>query len=332
MTKYWSDEKLLEMGRAFQPACVLLAAAELDLFESLSEGPLSAHDLASAIDGDLRATQYLADALVALGLLEKLGGLYSAGPDVLRALTRGSSESVLPMLRHQANCLRSWSQLAAVVRSGQRHDRPPSIGGEEADTDSFIEAMDVASRFAAPRVVALVGPPRFRHLLDIGCGPGTWAIALLRATPGATATLFDLAEVLPIARRHIEAAGLSGRVEYAAGDYLSDLPLPTGVDLAWVSAIAHQNSRQQNRDLFSKVHAALDPGGRIMIRDIVMEESHTAPPAGAMFAINMLVNTDSGGTFSLKEMKEDLRGAGFIDVTLTRGEREMDSVLMATKP
>jgi SAM-dependent methyltransferase len=331
MAKYWSDEKLLELGRSFQGSCVLLAAAELDLFGALADGPQSAHDLASAIQGDLRATQYLADALVALGLLEKIGGLYSAGPDVLRALTPGSSDSILPMLRHQANCLRSWAQLAAVVRSGRRHDRPPSVRGPEADLEAFIEAMHVASRPVAGRVIAALGPPRFRQLLDIGCGPGTWSAALLRAMPQARGTLLDLPEVLPIARRYMEAERLSSRLDFVAGDYLADTPLPAGADLVWVSAIVHQNSRQQNRELFARVHAALEPGGRILIRDIVMDEAHTSPPGGAMFAINMLVNTDSGGTFSLKELKEDLRSAGFVDVTLTRAERDMDSVISATR-
>jgi hypothetical protein len=254
------EERLLEMGRAYQPACVILAAAELDLYGALTDGAKTAGQLAEAIGGDLRATTYLADALVALGLLEKNEGVYKAGPEALQMLTVGGSTSVVPMLRHQANCLRSWAQLAAVVRSGLPYDRPPSIEGESADRTSFIEAMNVASRAAAPRVVAAMGPPAFDHLLDVGCGPGTWTIAFLSSRPWSRATLLDLPEVLPITRSHIEAKGLIERVEFTAGDYLADETLPRGADLAWVSAIAHQNSRQQNRELFAKLHAALVPG------------------------------------------------------------------------
>ena len=89
------------------------------------------------------------------------------------------------------------------------------------------------------------------------------------------------------------------------------IALPAGADLAWVSAIVHQNSRAQNRALFAKVFAALAPGGRIAIRDILMEEDRTRPVAGALFAVNMLVATEGGGTFTFAELREDLEAAGF---------------------
>jgi SAM-dependent methyltransferase len=85
-------------------------------------------------------------------------------------------------------------------------------------------------------------------------------------------------------------------VTLAAGDFYVD-DLPAGADFAWVSAICHQHSRRHNRELFAKVYRALAPGGRIAIRDVVMEPCRTQPRDGALFAINMLVNTDTGGTF-----------------------------------
>jgi SAM-dependent methyltransferase len=325
----WTSEGVLELARAYQPACVLLAAAELDLFGALGQGSQTGAELAMALRSDPRATTVLADALTALGFLTKEGDAYSAAAGVLENLT--GTGSVLPMLRHQANCLRSWAQLAAVTRSG-RPERVPSILGADADRDSFIEAMEVASREAAPHVVASLGSLQFEHLLDVGGGPGTWTIAFLRAFPKARATLYDLADVVPIARRHVEAAGLVKRVRFVPGDLTTDEPLPGGVDLAWVSAIVHMNSRNQNRELFRKVLAALVPGGRILIRDIVMDETHTAPPGGALFAINMLVRTENGGTFSFAETCADLDAAGFRNPTLTRGKRDMDAVVSAVKP
>jgi len=316
------------MARAYQPACVLLAAAELDVFGVLAEGPRTAVELASALQSDLRATTILADALTALALLTKQADAYDLAPGVEESLT--GPRSVLPMLRHQANCLRSWAQLASVTRHGQP-EQLPSILGDAADRESFIEAMEVASREAAPQVVASLGTLSFTHLLDVGAGPGTWTIAFLRAAPQARATLYDFPEVIPLARRHIEAAGLGERVRFVAGDLETDPSLPGAVDLAWVSAIVHMNARAQNRELFRKIHSALVPGGRILIRDLVMDESHTSPPAGALFAVNMLVRTEGGGTFSFAEMQADLEATGFGEATLVRGRRDMDSVLIATK-
>jgi hypothetical protein len=108
--------------------------------------------------------------------------------------------------------------------------------------------------------------------------------------------------------------------------------LPPGADLAWVSAIVHQNSRAQNRDLFAKVLAALVPGGRIAIRDILMEADRTRPVAGALFAINMLVATEGGGTFTFDELREDLEAAGFAEVAVLRQDEAMDAVVVARKP
>ncbi len=119
--------------------------------------------------------------------------------------------------------------------------------------------------------------------------------------------------------------------EQVAGDFYVD-SLPAGADYAWVSAIVHQNSREQNRALFAKVHAALAPGGRIGIRDVVMQPDKVQPIEGALFAINMLVNTPSGGTFSFAELADDLQAAGFIEPELRIEDLAMNSVVEAVKP
>jgi precorrin-6B methylase 2 len=331
MQKKWTNEAVAEITRTYQPACVLLAAAELNVFSALAERPMPPDELATALKADQRGTRILGDALAALGLLEKRDGAYSLAPGITETLTEGGSACILPMLRHQASCLRSWAQLAATVKTGRVADRLAGILGGEAEQAAFIEAMDVASREAAPKIVASLAPLSFRHLLDVGGGPGTYTIAFLRAVSGAKATLYDLPEVTSLARRHIEAAGLTDRVEFVGGSFAVDKTLPAGADLAWVSAIVHQNSRQQNRQLFAKVHAALIPGGRIMIRDIVMDDAHVSPPGGALFAVNMLARTESGGTYTFAELREDLEQAGFTNASLTKGERDMDSVIRASK-
>jgi SAM-dependent methyltransferase len=183
----------------------------------------------------------------------------------------------------------------------------------------------------APEVVAALGRLHFEHLLDIGCGTADWPIAFLQAVPGARATLYDLPRVLPLARNRVEAAGLTDRVSFVDGDFTVDEALPKGADLALVFGVAHQNSRQQNRELFAKVHAALRPGGHIMVRGNVMNSDHTAPLFGAMFAILMLVRTESGTTYSFEETAEDLEVVGFQEPQLFRHKRDIDSIIRARK-
>jgi len=98
-----------------------------------------------------------------------------------------------------------------------------------------------------------------------------------------------------------------------------------------VSAIVHQNSREENRALFGKVHAALVPGGRIAIRDMVMDETRTRPVSGALFAVNMLVGTPGGGTFTFAELRADLEEARFKAVKIDYQDDGMSSIVTAVK-
>jgi precorrin-6B methylase 2 len=330
MSGHWTAEEILNVVRAFQPACILTAAAELDIFSVLCKRPMTAESLAGKLNSDIRATTILLDALAALGLLAKKGDKFSVPAEVAEILTETGPGNILPAVRHLGNCLRRWSQLAQVTHIGKPAERQPSIRGEAADCGAFIGAMD---NFSAPlvcQVIDCLGPLTFRHLLDIGGGPGTWTIAFLRVVPKARATLFDLPEVIPLARQHIADAGLSDRVSLVGGDFYND-DLPAGADFAWLSGVAHQNSRRQNRALFAKIHAALQKNGVLVIRDVVMDESRTEPVAGALFAVNMLVGTEAGGTYTFDEFCQDLTEAGFSEITLVHHDEYTSSLIRAVK-
>jgi hypothetical protein len=327
----WTAADILELARTYQGAAVLAAAADLDLFRALAPRPLTAPELARKLRCDARGLTILLDALCALRLLAKITGRYVLPAALRELLTPDSPHTVLAMAQHQANCLRRWAQLAEVVKTGRPAKRIGSVRGAGGDEESFIGAMHNVSAPNADRVIRAIRPLRFRHLLDIGGASGTWTMAFLRACPSGRATLFDLPSVIPMARRRLAAARLGGKVKLTAGDFMRD-PIPPGADLAWVSAIAHQNSRAQNRLLFSRIFRALVPGGRIAIRDILMEEDRTRPVAGALFAVNMLVATEGGGTFTFAELRDDLAAAGFAQAAILRTDEAMNAVVAATKP
>ncbi|MGO9204419.1 MAG: methyltransferase [Limisphaerales bacterium] len=327
---HWTAEKLLALSRNYQEAAVLAAAADLDLFSPLASAPLGAAELARLLQCNERGLAVLLDALAALQLLEKSGGRYALAPGLEALLTAEGPQSILAMTQHQAHCLRNWAQLALVAKSGWPAQAIPSVRGQTGEQEAFIGGMHNISAPVAGQVIQAVQPLRFKHLLDIGGASGTWTIAFLRACPSARATLFDLPHVIPMARRRLAAAGLSDRVRLVPGDFYADA-LPPSADLAWVSAIVHQNSRQQNRALFAKVFEALAPGGRIALRDVLMEEGRTRPVAGALFAVNMLVATPDGGTFTFAELRDDLAAAGFVQAAVLRQDEAMNSVVVAVK-
>jgi len=330
MDNTWTAESVLAMGRGYQGAAVLAAAADLELFTALRSGPASARAVAEAIGCDLRGLEVLLDALTALRLLEKSGCNYRLAPGLEDLLLEDGSQTVLAMVQHQANCMRRWGQLAKAVKTGRPAERVPSVRGEAGDQASFIAAMDNISAPQADQVIQAMRPLTFSCLLDVGGASGTWTAALLRACPAGRAILFDLPVVIPMADERLTSLGLRDRVELVPGDFMTD-PLPPGADLAWVSAIVHQNSRAENRQLFESVFHALVPGGRIVIRDILMDATRTQPIAGALFAVNMLVATEGGGTFTFEELSEDLVAAGFVDPVVVRQEEGMSSLVSASK-
>ena len=330
MPKQWTADQILALARSFQPVCVLAAAADLDLFDALRTDRLTAAAVARRLHVNIRGITTLLDALVALQLLNKQGARYSVPASIAKLLTRDGADSVLAMAQHQANCLRRWGQLAEVAKIGKPASCRPSIRGAQGDTASFIGAMHVINARASAMVVRDIEPLPFKRLLDVGGGSGTWTIAFLRANPAGRATIFDLPPVIPLADKRLTKAGLRPRVNLVTGNFYTDA-LPSGCDLAWVSAIVHQNSRQQNRELFRKVYRALDTGGQIAIRDILMEKSRTAPVMGALFAINMLVATAGGGTFTFAELRDDLQAAGFVGAKIMRPDAEMNAVVVARK-
>jgi len=325
--KTWNAEAILEMARAYQPAAVLVAAADLNLFEHLASGPKTAGELAAKMNCDIRGLRMLLDALAALELLGKNNDSYQNAPGVTEALA-GHNATSLAMAQHQGSCMRRWAQLAVTVKTGRPPQRIPGVRGEAGDQQSFIGAMHNVSAPMADDVIRSIQPLSFQHLLDVGGGPGTWTMAFLKACPTGRATLFDLPEVIPLAQKRFETTEFRNRVQFVPGDFYTDA-LPAGADLIWISAIVHQNSREQNRALFAKAMQALAPGGRLAIRDIVMEENRVNPVAGALFAINMLTATEGGGTFTFEELRQDLAAAGFTQITLARQDSAMNSIIIA---
>ena len=191
--------------------------------------------------------------------------------------------------------------------------------------------MHVIASPLAPQIVAAVLPFSSRALLDVGGAMGTYTVAFLQAIPEMKATLFDQPDVIEIARPFLSRVGLLHRVQLVPGDFYQD-EFPKGHDLAFVSAIIHQNSPEQNLHLFLKVFRSLDPGGRIIIRDHVMDPDRTRPKDGAIFAVNMFVATTSGNTYTFDEIKKGLVEAGFIDVRLLQAGEHMDGLVEACKP
>jgi precorrin-6B methylase 2 len=324
-------QDVLGLARSFMECRVFLSAAELNLFTILTPAPLPAREVANRIGADTRGLTILLDALSAMGLLDKRGEVYQCSPSASRFLSADVPDSVLPMVLHMAGLWRRWSSLTSIVRGAHVSDQMTASFRDADELRAFIGAMDVIAKPLAHRIVADVHPGPSRALLDVGGASGTYTIAFLQAAPEMKATLFDKPEVIEIARQRLKKAGVLDRVTLVPGDFYRD-PLPAGRDLVFISAIIHQNSPEQNVSLFRNVFQSLNRGGRVVIRDHVMEPDRTRPKEGALFAVNMLVSTAAGRTYTYDEIKACLEQAGFIEIRLLQKGEHMDALVEAFKP
>ena len=276
-------------------------------------------------------------------LLDAVAGAEPAGEEwrsLCRArrlrplLIESEPHTILPMILHSMNILRHWSELAWVVKAGIPCPRHTSIRGHEADRAAFIAAMHSISGPVADGLVAELGHLPFKHLLDVGGASGDMDCGVPPRHARHDGHDLRPARCIGQARRRLADSGFMGRVTLASGDFYID-ELPKGADLVWLSAIVHQHShRPHNRALLPKSIGRCSPADAWPFAISSWSPTASARSTAQMFAINMLVNTDTGGTFTFDEFAEDLKAAGFVEPTLLRrdeGPMAMNSVVTAKK-
>ena len=300
----------MTLANAFRASRVFLTAFELDLFSVLGSESKSSEETASAIKTDLRATDRLMNALSSIGLLEKKNGKFKNIPAAEKFLVKGKPGYMVG-LGHTVNLWNNWSNMTESVRQGTAIEVKESVNDRGEDwLDSFIAAMHMRAKKQAPEIIGMLDLKNVETVLDVGGGPGTFSFAFADAKKELKATVFDLPNVVPLTQKYIAEENYTGKVATATGDYLKD-DLGNGYDLIFLSAIIHSNSPEENKLLFSKCAKALSKNGQLVVLDYVMSEDRTSPAMGAMFALNMLVGTKAGDTFTESEIKEWMKETGF---------------------
>ena len=324
-------ERISGIARGFMASRALLTAHELGVFGALAEGPKTSLEVAWAVGTDPRGVDRLMRALVGLELLE----LHA---DDRFANTPAAAEHLVPGrpgfmgdLNHIAHLWTTWGTLTEAVRLGGKVPGPEINDRGERWLDGFITAMHVLSKPTAAATIDCMGLPGARRMLDVGGGPGTYAMAFVRGAEGRTATVFDLPNVIPLTRRFVEEEGLTDRVSFAVGDMNKDELPGSGYDVVFISAIIHMLSFTECAGLLEKAARALEPGGTVVVQYFIMEEDRVRPAHGAMFALNMLVGTDDGDTYTRAEVAEWMEAAGLANVR-TADPKRGTLLVMADKP
>jgi len=307
-----TPKELLAISGDYWKACALHAGAMLDVFTPLANGPQSAPELARALAVDARALGMLLDALSAMGLLTKDGRTYSLAQCAKEFLVKDAPRYLGDIIRHHHRLMASWSRLPETIRTGKQ-SREWTMCDDDGRSDFLMGMFNLASGIA-PVLAKAIDLSGRKRLLDLGGGPGTYAIHFCLANPDLTAMVFDLPGTKPFAEKTIARLGASGRVDFASGNYLAD-PVPGGFDVAWLSQILHSEGPANASAIVKKAVQALKPGGLLFIHEFMLNDAKDGPEHAALFSLNMLLGTAAGQAYSEKELREMLIQAGAKDIT-----------------
>jgi ubiquinone/menaquinone biosynthesis C-methylase UbiE len=333
--KQVTPERLMELSFAYAPPLIISASVSNKVFDLLEDRAKTSEQLAAETGASARALRILMNALVGLDLLKKdRQGKYSLTAESAAFLVSsklGTHSGFFGTIAPQI--ISRWLRLSDIVREG----RPAVAVNQETEGTEFfsqlVERIIPMSYPAAQKLGDHLKLPKTKNevrVLDLAAGSGIWGIALAQKSPRVRVTAVDWAGMIPTTKRITRDFGVSDRFNYLEGDILT-ANFGSGYDVATLGHILHSEGEERSRELLKKSFRALKSGGTIAIAEWLVNDERTKPLPSLMFAVQMLVNTEKGDTFSFNEIKQWLEEAGFKKVRKLEGPGP-SPLILATKP
>lgn len=312
-----TPERLLVLGMGFWASKTLLSAVELEVFTKLASGPRDAAQLADALGLHPRGALDFFDALVALAVLERDDGIYRNTPEAELFLDKSKPSYVGGLLEMANSRLYPfWGSLTEALRTGQPQNEAKQDGNpfdaiyrDEQSLRGFLKAMSGVSLGAARAMAQKFPWQAYRTFIDIGTAQGALPVQIALAHPHLTGGGFDLPAVGPVFDEYVASNGLEERLRFYAGDFFRD-PCPTA-DVLVMGHILHDWDLGQKRTLIAKCHAALPPGGCLIVYDAVIDDERRQNALGLLMSLNMLIETPGGFDYTGAQCCEWMEEAGF---------------------
>lgn len=324
---------LMQMAVGYWRSQVLFTALELGVFDQVGPDGLPAVEISRQLGTAAEHTERLLNACATLGLLRKCDGRYFLSSLAERHLRTGAPDYVGHWLAFVADCYRPWGRLTEVVRGGTPAESSrEQLQRGDAYTRLLILAMHDYALGPGRHAVERLDLAGRRRLLDVGGGPGTYSIILCNKHPELAAEVLDLPCVLPFTRRIIAEHGMEGRVGCRVGDYHQD-DFGSGWDVVLLSNVLHQETPEGCCSLLRKAHAALKPGGLLVIQLSFLNREKDGPAWSVLQGIQLAVLSEGGRTYSLEEILGMLPECGFSEPRVQRLSLvSVQSLVLATKP
>ena len=304
-----TPELIMQLGTSFMVTRHLIAAAEVGVFEALGEEVLDLDALAARIAIPRRTTRICADAMVALGLLERDGPLYRNSPVADAFLSGRGRGDLRPFLLYLDVSYRAWAEFTGAIRAGQGSGFITRLDPEAQRV--FSTGVESATAGSAVALAERYEFGQHRRLLDLGGGTGSFLVRILSRHPAIECGLFELPHVVALARENLKAQTSGSRVRFYEGDLLRD-QLPKGYDAFLLANVVHVFTPEHNRDLMERVHASAPTGARLLLVDFWTNPTHTQPIFAALMAGEWLMGRGEGDVYSEDEIRDLLTATGWM--------------------
>lgn len=310
----WHPGTLLEMSGYYWKTCTLHAGVKLDIFTQIGENALTCDSLQKKIDADKEGLTRLLDALSALQLLTKKGDTYQNTNASSTFLSKRSKQYIGFMIMHHYHLVDSWHRMDEAVISGEPTRSRSSISRDEY-RESFLMGMFNIAMAVAPGLAGEIDLTGCKRLLDLGGGPGTFAIHFCMANKDLKGIVYDLPTTQPFAEKTIQRFRMEEQVTFAPGNYIEeDFHFDQLFDAAWLSHILHGEGPEDAAKIIQKTVKSMRSGGKIFIHEFILDDTRTAPLFPALFSINMLLGTARGQSYSETELTRMLEACGVVKI------------------
>jgi ubiquinone/menaquinone biosynthesis C-methylase UbiE len=329
-----TPERIMQLAWGYAPPLILEAAVKHRVFDLLDESPKTARQLAAKSGASIRGISAVCNALVGLQFLSRAGERYKLTPESAAFLVAGKNPFYGGFLKHiSRQLIPQWLELERIVKTGKPAKRVNSQKEGVKFFADFVESIAPLSYAAAKALGEHLKISKTKtpvSVLDIAAGSGIWGIALAEQSKQVQVSAVDWPDVLVITQKVAKRFGVGDRLNKIPGD-LSKVDFGKNHHVATLGHILHSEGAERSRKLLKKVFNSLAPGGTIAIMEFLVNEQRTAPPVSLLFAVNMLVNTEHGDTFSFEEISQWLRAAGFVKPRLLNVPA-VSPLILATKP
>ncbi len=330
-----TPERIMQFAWGYIPPLALEAGIRHRIFDVLDEGRKTVEEVHAATGASVRGLSAVMNALVGLNFLAKdAQGVYSLTAESAAFLVSTKPSFQGGIIKHTSEqLLPKYLKLNEIVATG----KPAVAVNQETAGGEFFEQfvvdifpMSYPSAQVLAKTLDFDAAGRPVSVLDLAAGSGVWGIALAQSSEHVQVTAVDWPEVLPVTQKTVGRFGLSDRFSFVEGDLLA-ADFGTGHNVSTLGHILHSEGEERSRKLLAKVFAALASGGTIAIAEFLVDEDRRGPVSGLFFAVNMLVNTDNGGTYSFAEISAWLAEAGFVNARMVAAPGP-SPLILATKP